>query len=483
MFNFSSHAGQPPGYSRRRMLQSVSAGFGFMAFAGLSTLQQQASAGRSGGLLQDEGNPLAPKSPHFPGKAKHVIFLSMQGAPSHVDTFDYKPALARDAGKAGRSNRGGGKLMQSPFQFSQHGKSGLWISEVFPELAKQADHLCLLRGMHADSPNHPTAQTLMHTGNFQFVRPSLGAWTLYGLGTENSSLPGFVSLNPPAGNSSSYRSAFLPAVFQGTKIATRGGRGNNRNRRGGDEGAGLPDVGNPNLTNAQQRKQLDFIQSLNEQQKQQHPNHPGIDGVIESYELAFRMQDSMPALMDLSDESAETLKLYGADAGPSANFGKQCLLARRFVEAGVRFIEVSQGGWDHHNNIQTQLANSCQQIDQPIAALIQDLHQRGLLEETLVVWGGEFGRTPTTRNGSGRDHNNRGFSTWMAGGGVKGGFSYGETDEHGTEAVEQKMGTHDWHATMLHLLGLDHTRLTYRYAGRDFRLTDVAGEVATDIIA
>ncbi len=477
--NFPQPTGVGAGFSRRSLLQSVSAGFGFLAFAGLSTMQNQLEANSRYRTKPDQENPLSPKQPHFPAKAKRVIFLSMQGAPSHVDTFDYKPALTKDTGKGGKF---GGTLLKSPFQFSQHGENGLWISELFPNLAKQADKLCLLRGMHSDSPNHPTAQTLMHTGNFQFVRPSIGAWTLYGLGTENSSLPGFVSLNPPNGNSSFYRSAFLPAVYQGTKIRTGNG-GNNRRNQGGSNAGGLPDMGNSVLSKDQQRKQLDFIQSLNRNQKQKNHNHPGIDGVIESYELAFRMQDSMPELMDISDESQETLQMYGADSGPTANFGRQCLLARKFVEAGVRFIEVSHGNWDHNNNIQTQLPTQCEQIDQPIAALLQDLAQRGLLEETLVVWGGEFGRTPSSRNGSGRDHNNRGYTTWMAGGGVKGGFSYGSTDEHGFQAVEDKIGTHDWHATMLHLLGLDHTRLTYRYAGRDFRLTDVSGDVAKAIIS
>lgn len=466
-------------FSRRQALRTWSAGFGYLAFAGLSTLQNKSPLQAS--MLDESTNPLAPREPHFPAKAKHVIFLSMAGAPSHVDTFDYKPSLQKDAGKSSRY--GGGNLMGSPFKFSQHGESGLWISELFPNLAKQADHLCLLRGMYSDSPNHPTAQTLMHTGNFQFVRPSVGAWTLYGLGTENSSLPGFISLNPPAGANAHFGSAFLPALYQGTRVVSRGGGGGNRTRRGQSTPDSLPDIGNSRLTKQQQRQQLDFIQQLNQRHKMEMQKQPGVDGAIESLELAFRMQDSMPQLMDVSDESSETLAMYGADSGTTANFGKQCLLARRFVEAGVRFVQVTQGGWDHHTNLETQLTTRCNQIDQPIAALLQDLEQRGLLEETLVVWGGEFGRTPNSRNGSGRDHNNRGYTTWMAGGGVKGGFSYGETDEHGYQATVDKMHTHDWHATMLHLLGLDHKRLTYRYAGRDFKLTDVAGEVATDIIA
>jgi hypothetical protein len=331
--------------------------------------------------------------------------------------------------------------------------------------------------MHGDSPNHPTAQTQLHTGNFQFVRPSLGAWTLYGLGTENASLPGFVSLNPAAGNTSSYRNAFLPAVFQGTKLNTGGNPGR------GSAGSRVPDIRNSMLNKTQQRQQLDFIQQLNQQQSQAIPEHPGIDGVIQSYELAFRMQDALPELLDLSGESQETLQQYGVSGGRTARFGTQCLIARRMIEAGVRFVEVQNGGWDHHNDIQTQLPPKCQEIDQPIAALIQDLAQRGLLDQTLVVWSGEFGRTPFTRNGVGRDHNNRGFSAFLAGGGVKGGFRYGATDEHGVAAVEKPMHIHDFHATLLHLLGLDHKRLTYRYAGRDFRLTDVHGVVAQEIVA
>jgi len=457
--------------SRRRWLQTASSGFGFLAFAGLSTWESQAAAAR-----QEPGNPLAPKAAHFPAAAKHVIFLSMLGAPSHVDTFDYKPGLQRDAGR--RTGRGGAALLPSPFSFSQYGQGGLWISELLPRMASQADHLCVLNSLHADSPNHPTAQTQMHTGNFQFVRPSLGAWTLYGLGTENSSLPGFVSLNPPAGSSASYRNAFLPAVFQGTKLSVGGGGG--RRGRGGDR---LPDINNAMLDNTQQRRQLDLIQQLNQRQAAQMPEHPGIAGVIQSYELAFRMQDALPELLDLSNESQQTLRMYGADSGRTSRFGTQCLLARRMVEAGVRFVEISHGGWDHHNNIGTQLPPKCGEIDQPIAALIQDLKQRGLLEQTLIVWGGEFGRTPGTRNGTGRDHNNRGFTAVLAGGGVKGGYRYGATDEHGIVAVDRPMHTHDFHATILHLLGLDHKRLTYRYAGRDFRLTDVHGEVATEIVA
>ncbi len=465
-------------FSRRQILQSASAGFGYLAFAGIST---HASARES---LSDPTassakatNPLASKQPHFAARAKRVIFLCMQGGPSHVDTFDYKPQLAKDHGKRGKY---GGSLLKSPWAFQQRGESGLWISDLFPEVSTHADDLCLIRSMQCDQPVHPGAMTQMHTGTAQFIRPSLGAWTLYGLGTENDSLPGFVSLSPPAGSSRNYGSSFLPAIYGGTKVG-RGGPAARFARGGGDES--IPDIKNPKLTEQQQRRQLDFIQTLNREKLRSESNQPGVEGVIESYELAFRMQDAMPALMDTSGESPQTLAMYGADGGPTENFGKQCLLARRFVEAGVRFVEVTHGNWDQHVNLSTDHQARADACDKPIAGLIQDLKQRDLLKDTLIIWGGEFGRTPAAQGGDGRNHNNRGYTTWMAGGGVKGGYSYGATDEHGYEAVEDKCHIHDWHATILHLLGLDHEQLTYRYAGRDFRLTDVHGNVITNILA
>ena len=458
-------------FSRRQVLQQVSAGFGYLAFAGLST-----SATAKDDPVAST-NPLSPKEPHFAARAKRVIFLCMQGGPSHVDTFDYKPQLAKDHGKRGRY---GGALLKSPWEFRQRGDSGLWISDLFPEVAKHADDLCLLRSMQCDQPVHPGAMTQMHTGTAQFVRPSLGAWTLYGLGTENDSLPGFISLSPPAGSSSNYGSAFLPAIYGGTKVG-RGGRAAGFTR--GGEGESVPDIKNPKLSDRQQRDQLSFIQALNRDKLRREQHQPGVEGVIESYELAFRMQDAMPELMDVSGESQATLAMYGADDGPTVNFGKQCLLARRFVEAGVRFVEITHGNWDQHVNLSNDHQARADACDQPIAGLLQDLKQRDLLKDTLVIWGGEFGRTPAAQNGDGRNHNNKGYTTWMAGGGVKGGFSYGATDEHGYEAVENKCHIHDWHATILHLLGLDHTQLTYRYAGRDFRLTDVYGDVINEIVA
>ena len=464
---------QPSFASRRDLLRTASAGFGSIALAGLAAQTAPAATGTA-------EQPLAPKPTHFTPKARRVIFLCMQGGPSHVDTFDYKPKLVTDAGRTTRP--GNARLMAPPWKFQQRGESGLWISDLLPEIASHADKLCLLRSMHCDQPIHPRAMTQMHTGNAQFVRPSLGAWTLYGLGTENDSLPGFVALNPPAAAAQNFGSAFLPAIYQGSKVGAPQLRGPAM-ARNPVPGQSVPDIRNPRLAKDAQRRQIDFIQTLNRQKLEREQVQPGVEGVIESFELAFRMQDALPAMMDLSDESESTLDLYGIDGGRSANFGRQCLLARRFIEAGVRFVELNHGNWDHHFRLQTDLPQRCEEIDRPIAGLLADLDQRGLLKDTLVMWGGEFGRTPDAQNGDGRDHNNRGYTIWMAGGGVKGGFSYGATDDYGAAAVENKCHIHDWHATILHLLGLDHTKLTYRYAGRDFRLTDVYGNVAHEIIA
>ncbi|MFN7447440.1 MAG: DUF1501 domain-containing protein [Pirellula sp.] len=461
--------------TRRELLQSASAGFGYLAFSGLSTLHAQETAAAA--------NPLAPKAPHFKARAKRVIFLCMQGGPSHVDTFDYKPKLASDAGKGGKS--GGGKLLASPWKFKQQGKSGLWISELFPEIGKHADELCLIRSMHCDQPVHTRAMTQMHTGTAQFVRPSLGAWTLYGLGTENESMPGFIALNPPVASAQNFGSSFLPAVYAGTKVGRPQGRGMGAlgNRNQAEAGQQLPDISNSRMTKKEQKNQIAFLQDLNRQKLQRDVVQPEVEGIIESYELAFRMQDVVPQLMDISGESDSTLAMYGINQGDSSDFGKQCLMARRFIESGVRFVEVTHGNWDHHQRLSTQLPQNCKEIDKPIAGLLMDLKKRGLLKDTLVVWGGEFGRTPDGQSGDGRDHNHKGYTTWMAGGGVRGGMSYGATDDHGYQAVEDKCHIHDWHATMLHLLGLDHERLTYRYAGRNFRLTDVHGKVIEKIIA
>jgi hypothetical protein len=449
--------------SRREMLKTASCGIGLVALADLCT---RAAASES-------NNPLAAKPPHFKPRAKRVIFMFMGGAPSHVDTFDYKPRLQADNGKTSESKGGKGrKLMKSPFKFSQHGKSGLWFPDVLPNLAEHADDLCLLNSMYTDLPAHPNATLMMHTGNFRFVRPSMGAWTLYGLGTENAELPGFVTLNGQGGSAQNYGSAFLPAAYQGTLI-----QGQERNR------SAIANIDNPKVSDDLQRKQLDLLATLNRERLEKDKVNPGLEGVIESYELAFKMEGALPRVMDISDETEATQKAYGIGIKGTANFGRQCLLARRFAEAGVRFIEVGAGGWDQHNNLKAKLTTNCHSIDKPIAALLADLKQRDMLKDTLVVWGGEFGRTPGSQNGDGRDHNAAGFSMWMAGGGTKGGYRHGATDEHGVAAVEKKMHINDLHATMLYLLGLDHEKLTYQYSGRAIRLTDLAGVVAKDIVA
>jgi hypothetical protein len=440
-------------------------------------LAHAAAARDSAGSPSD----LAPRPTHFPARAQRVIFLCMNGGPSHLDLFDYKPALKRDTEKR--------NLFPTPFQFARHGQSGAWVSEVMPRLAEQVDDICFIRSMQTDLPNHSQAFQQMHTGSFQFTRPSLGAWTLYGLGTENTNLPGFITINPPAdnGGARNYGSAFLPAIFQGTKIGTNQIPGFYAALMGVDQEPGPPlkYMDNQRLTAAEQRRQLDFIRDLNAAKLERDGVHREIEGAIESFELAFRMQDEIPGLLDVGDESASTLDLYGIGADrPTDRFGRQCLLARRFIEAGVRFVEItSPTNWDHHFLIKDNLQESCQSTDQPIAALLTDLKQRGLLNDTLVVWAGEFGRTPFAQSGTGRDHNNKGYTIWMAGGGVRGGLQFGATDEYGQQAVENPVHIHDWHATMLHLLGLDHRRLTFNYAGREFRLTDVYGQVVDEIVA
>jgi hypothetical protein len=453
-------------FSRRAALKSAAAGFGYLAFAGLST------------WAAEKSKPGAQRT-HFPARAKRVIFLCMEGAPSHVDTFDYKPKMAALDGQRMPRARTFARVLASPWKFKQHGQAGLWISELFPELAGQADELCLLRGMHTDVPAHSQAFLQLHTGVFQFKRPSMGAWVFYGLGTDNEDLPGFVTISPPIqnGGPANYGSAFLPAACQGTPISGFRFAG-----RGGGRG-GVSNIRNPRQSADAQRLQVDFIQSLNRQALQRDPHEPGVEGAIRSFELAFRMQKELPKLLDTSSEKRATRALYGIGEQATSNFGQQCLLARRLVEAGVRFVEVTSGGWDHHRDLKNALGNKAASVDKPIAGLLKDLKSRGLLKDTLVVWGGEFSRTPYAQGRDGRDHNHRGFTTWMAGGGVKGGFSHGATDDYGYEAVDGKVHIHDLHATILHLLGLDHEKLTYRYAGRDMRLTDVKGNVVKAIMA
>ena len=474
--------------TRRRMLKATASGFGYLAFAALAHEQAARAAVQT-------GSPLAPKLTHFTPRAKRVIFLCMEGAPSHVDTLDHKPRLTADDGKPAPRGLGGlrgGRLKGSPFEFAQHGESGQWISELLPELAQHADKLCVLNGMHTNLPNHAQAFLQMHCGLFQFPRPSLGAWVLYGLGTTNEDMPGFITINPPRtnGGAANYAASFLPAVYQGTRMS----------QRSFGSGETVSNLQNRRRSRDAQRVQLDFTQELNRATAESLGESPEIEGLISSYELAFRMQGELPNVLDLNQETAETLKLYGIEqqgggsrsrggfgggfgsSGSPDSFGRQCLLARRLIEAGVRFVEVTMSGWDHHRDLEASLKNSCVSVDKPIAGLLADLHQRDLLKDTLVLWGGEFGRSPWAQ-GDGRDHNNKGFTTWMAGGGTKGGLAHGATDEYGYEAVEGRVHIHDWHATILHLLGLDHEQLTCRYAGRDMRLTDVKGNVVKDILA
>lgn len=446
--------------TRRDFLEYTGIGFGYLAFSALAH--------------SETGGPLTVKQPQFPARAKRVIFLCMRGAPSHVDTFDHKPELTKANGKDGRAP--GTKLHGSQWSFKPSGRSGLPVSELLPNVAKHADKLCLVNSMHTELPAHAQSFLKLHTGTSQFVRPSLGAWTLYGLGSVNENLPGFITIAPPTlfGGAQNYGSAFLPAIYQGTRIGV-----DQRPVASAQVRNIAPPVGS-----AAQRKEIDLVQALNREKLSRDRVNPEVEGAIESFELAFKMQSEMPKVMDLSKEPKATLEAYGiGDGRATDDFGRKCLLARHMVEAGVRFVEVTHSDWDHHFKISKNLPATCEAVDQPIAALLGDLESRGLLKDTLVIWSGEFGRTPHGQGADGRDHNNKGFTAWMAGGGVKGGLRYGATDDLGYEAVEDKMHIHDLHATVLHLLGLDHERLTFRYAGRDFRLTDVKGVVAKKILS
>jgi hypothetical protein len=455
---------QPAPLSRRELLKSSSAGFGLLALAGMLGQNRSASAKDN----SPRPGPLAPKSPHFSTKAKRIIFLFMEGAMSQMDTFDYKAKLQESDGKVAP---GGGTLTASKFKFAQHGETGTWVSELYPNVAKHVDQLCFIRGLHTDTPAHPQAVVQLHTGaaNAALTRPSMGAWLMYGLGTENQDLPGFITINPPPnfGGAVNYGTAFLPAHYQGTKLSDTGY---------------LPNL-KPQTTTALQRLQLDFIQEKNRELAKAPGAPDELEGIIESYELAFKMQGKVPELLDILREPQHVRDAYGVRPGPAGSFARQCLMARRLSEAGVRFVEVCQGGWDHHSNLHKGLIANAAATDQPTAALLTDLQQRGLLDDTLVLFGSEFGRHPTAQGPDGRDHNITGYPMWLAGAGVKHGFSYGASDEFGVHAVEGKMHTMDLHATLLALMGLDHEALTYTYAGRDFRLTDIGGSVAREIFS
>lgn len=461
--------------SRRAMLQRSGCGFASLALAALAAQTSQ------GVETAELNGPLAPKAPHFLPRAKRIIFLFMWGGPSHVDLFDPKPLLNQRAGEVlngssvGSSNPNLGTLLGTPFRFAQHGQSGVWISELFPQLAKQADKLCVIRSMHTEGSAHGEALLRLHTGNSNLVRPSVGSWISYGLGSESDELPAFVTISPPRGHGGvqNFGSAFLPAIHQGTAIGS----------------AEIPiakarvsHVGNARLDGPAQREQLELIQALNRQHLDAAQSDRGIEGLIANYELAFRMQSAIPATMNLETETAETKQLYGIDQAKTENFGRQCLLARKLAESGVRYIQVSTDyTWDHHKKLNEGIVGEAEKVDRPIAGLLEDLSRRGLLDDTLVVWGSEFGRTPTAENKDGRNHHPQAFTVWLAGGGVRGGLTYGATDDFGYKPVENPVHMHDLHATLLYALGLDHKRLTYRYAGRDFRLTDVYGNVAESL--
>ncbi|KAA5542281.1 DUF1501 domain-containing protein [Roseiconus nitratireducens] len=469
--------------SRRQWLSSATCGFGSLALMDLlnQTTAAEPIASNRGGSAPGPAvhSPLAPKQPHHRASADRLIFLHMRGGPSAMESYERKPELDRRAEEQGEKK--GRKLTPSHWAWKKRGDSGLWVSDLFRHTAELADELCVLSGMHTDIGNHTPAMLQLHTGSFTFTRPSMGSWLLYGLGTENQNLPGFVSISPPVinGGSKNYGSAFLPAVFQGTAIGDI--KTPVRNAKVGN-------LDNPILSSPAQRTQLDFLKQLNADYAAQigPDDSSDVDAVIDSFELGFRMQSELPDVMDLSGETQETLDLYGiGDGKPSDDFGRQCLLARRMVEAGVRHVELCDEFWDQHNQLVKGHEARAAATDQPIAGLLTDLRRRGLLDRTLVLWGGEFGRTPDTakKDLDGRDHNPNGYTMWMAGGGVRGGFQHGATDELGYRAVEGRVHLHDLHATVLHLMGLDHQQLTYRYAGRDFRLTDVHGHVVSEIIA
>ena len=469
-------------FSRRAMLARSASGFGSLALAAM--LAEEGNAAPAD--VASSPNPLAPKKPHFAPRAKRVVFLFMKGGPSHLDTFDYKPLLQRDHGKPYPGNKPRvqfaktGNLLGSPWAFHQFGESGSYVSDLFPNVARCVDDLCLIHSLHGTNPAHGGACMKLHTGSDNFIRPSMGAWVTYGLGSENSNLPGFLTICPTLahGGVINWSSAFLPAPYQGTPLG---------NASVPAEQAKVKNLTNPLLTPQQQRLQLDLLREMNTGFQDQTGPDAGLEGRIASFELAFRMQTAMPEIQSLAEETETTKEAYGLNRKETADFGRQCLLARRFLERGVRFVQVTHSDtkvqWDQHGQLLTGHQEKALEVDQPIAAFLTDLKARGLLEDTLVVWGGEFGRTPTMQGADGRDHNPEGFTMWLAGGGVKGGMRYGQTDDYGYYAVQNKVHIHDLHATILHLLGLDHERLTYRYAGRDFRLTDVSGRVVKEIIA
>ena len=463
--------------NRREALKQSAVGFGSIALAGLLADQSKTAV----------IDPLAAKPPHFTPKAKRMIFLFMKGGPSHVDTFEQKTMLDRDHGKPFPYDKPKvqfaptGNLLKSPWKFSPHGQCGHMVSELFPNVARHVDDICFLHGLHGTNAAHGGALLKLHTGSDNFVRPSIGSWVTYGLGSENSSLPGFVTICPTLahGGVTNWGSAFLPAAYQGTPLG---------NASVSSKNARVAFINNDKVSSQLQQLQLNALQKSNREFMDTTGPDQALEGRIASFELAFRMQNEMPKAEDLSQESEATRALYGLNDPITENFGRQCLMARRFLERGVRYVQVSHSDafvqWDQHGDLKKGHTKNALEVDRPIAALLYDLKQRGLLEDTLVWWGGEFGRTPTAQgSGDGRDHNPEGFTMWLAGGGVKGGYSHGATDDYGFFAEKGKVHIHDMHATILHLMGLDHERLTFKHAGRDFRLTDVHGRVVDEIIA
>ncbi|HZV34239.1 MAG TPA: DUF1501 domain-containing protein [Verrucomicrobiae bacterium] len=471
--NINEHVARPEDFAinRRQFLNRFGMGFGAL---GLATLLGPELFSDSARADESQFNPLAPKNPPFPAKARHVIHIFAQGAPSQVDTWDPKPMLAQYADKSlpGTS----GTAFASPFKFNKMGQSGIEVSEVFPKLGEHVDDMAIIRSMYTDIPAHEVATVMMNTGSTRIAKPCLGSWTVYGLGTENQNMPGFISLRPngglPPGGAQNWQAAFLPGVYQGTSVNTSANSVVDM----------IQNIKNPYISLNEQRRQLDLIHQLNELHSQNLQKDAQLEARIEAYEIAFKMQSAATDAFDFHKEPEDVHNLYGRTAQ-----GRQLLIARRLVERGVRFVQVWHGGWDHHQDIEDRLPKTAGEIDQPLAALLTDLKQRGLLDSTLVIWGGEFGRTVTRDRGGndnpGRDHNNKAFSIWMAGGGVKGGTVYGATDDFGAHAIDDKVHVHDLHATILALLGFDHTRLTYRYNGRDFRLTDVYGNVVKGVMA
>ncbi|MEM7456616.1 MAG: DUF1501 domain-containing protein [Planctomycetota bacterium] len=468
--------------SRRQMLRNSACGFGALAMSGLL-----ADRSRAEDIIH---STLEVREPMFAARAKRVIFIFMQGGPSHVDSFDYKPELFDSDGRNidftgvrfgtfGEASQR--RLMKPMWEFQQYGECGRYVSSLFPHMAEQVDKMCMIHSMHTEGVAHGPSTLFLHTGATNLVRPSIGSWITYGLGTVNQNVPGFITINPSSskGGPRNYSNAFLPAVFQGTAVGRAGQPVANSN---------FQHVTNEIQSDQLQEQQFSFLQQMNRIQSGVRQNEDQLEATIKSYELAYRMQRNAPGLLDLSDETEETLQMYGIDERETEDFGRQCLLARRMAEADVRYIQVNYSDestnprWDQHSNMRQHEVHA-KAVDKPVAGLLQDLEQRGLLEDTLVWWGGEFGRTPFAQGKDGRDHNPRGFTVWLAGGGTRPGFAYGETDEIGHHAVSDKVHMHDLHATVLHLLGIDHKELTFNYAGRNFRLTDVAGRVVEDIIS